>query len=325
MDLVGWRLLNRPSAHFHGVARYHGPMPIVLRCTCGRECTFRDDMAGQSGRCYSCGAEIAIPAPSAPTGPATAPCPACGGVNRIDARECKWCRKALGASPPPPPPVPAAQASVSEAVRRVTELGRHCGVAWEDGDGNFLSTWWRTWWGAQLGGEAYWRRMPWSGGFGKPLRFALMLPAQVLILAAVLGAPVVFFDLADIRDRALQGFGLGLGCLFGIATAVGAFAGTAIGTFFWAGVTHLAAMALGGRGSFEATYRCTSYLFGSYVWILIPYAGFIIQPALHLTGLSAALARAHDMPRWRGVVAGTPSVLPVVGLWVFLLVALTLG
>ncbi len=287
-------------------------MQIRVRCACGRDCSFGAELSGQSARCYGCGAELKVPVVEAPAAAPAPRCPACGGINKPDARDCRWCGKPLAAAAVSRP-APAAPSAVAEALKRVNASGRDSGVPWEDRDGNFLSTWWRTWWGAQFGGDRFWGRMPWSGGYGPPLRYALMVPLQLLALVVALGAPALVLNLASVRDRTVQGVGLALGCGLSIGYAVSMVLGTALGGFFWGGVFHLLARLLGGRGSYEASYRGVAYLQGTVLWWLVPILGPLLQAGAFVLGLTTALARAHELPKSRALVAALLPVLLCLG------------
>jgi len=298
---------------------------IPVRCACGRDCSFGEELSGQTARCYGCGAEVKVPVVGKSAAPAPAKCPSCGGVNRPEARECRWCRKSLVPAAAPAPAGPAVLSDLVAAVKRTAEAGRDTGVPWEDRDGNVLSTWWRTWWGSQFGRDGFWSRMPWEGGFGAPMRFALLVPVQVLAAAVVCGGPLLLLNLMSIRDRTVQGVGLGVGCVMIGLYAFSLFAGTLLGTFVWAGFFHVMAKLFGGRGSFEASYRCTAYLYGTALWFLVPVLGVFLQAGGFVLGMTHALSRAHAIPRSRALLAALLPVLVVFGglvlVWILILVA----
>jgi hypothetical protein len=99
------------------------------------------------------------------------------------------------------------------------------------------------------------------------------------------------------------GIGLGLQLLFGPVLLV-------IGLFLFAGIVHLALLALGGapRG-FEATFRVACYMEAGALLNIIPGCGGLIASIVMLVLMIIGVAEAHGTTRGRAAAA---VLLPIV-------------
>src|SRR5687767_3108685 len=102
-------------------------MPIVVRCTCGRQLRARDEQAGRRCKCPNCGRSLLVPYPVATIVPREADelqCPPPSAqpaqpVVQIDPNDPQlgW-HPPPQQAPPPPPPVASADTDALEATWR---------------------------------------------------------------------------------------------------------------------------------------------------------------------------------------------------------------
>ena len=145
--------------------------------------------------------------------------------------------------------------------------------------------------------EAFFRRMPATGGIGDPLFYGFIVSYIGLVAATVYNA--VFnatfgSALSSFGDRPelarfmplLEG---GMGLVMNLV--LGPFA-IVVGLFIWAGILHLLLLVLGGGGrGFEATFRVVAYGSASNLIQIIPvcgsFIGVVYGIVLAIIGLSA--------------------------------------
>lgn len=160
--------------------------------------------------------------------------------------------------------------------------------------------------------EAY-RRMPLTGGIGRPLFYAIAV-GWVSIAVAVFwnvllqGLWMPFVESAE--DLAGMGAMYGLTVGWGLLMVVLAPLFVVIGVFIAASILHLMLMIVGGASSgFEATVRVVCYTQTAQLAGIIPFCGGIITLVwtviLYVTGFSTA----HRTTQGKAIVA---VLLPVV-------------
>ena len=161
-------------------------------------------------------------------------------------------------------------------------------------------------------GEAF-RRMPVTGGIGRPLFYAIAV-GWVSIAIAVFwnvlfqGMWLPFMESMD--DVAGMGAMYGLTIGWGLLMVVLAPLFVVIGVFIAAAILHLMLMIVGGAsGGFEATVRVVCYTYTAQLAGIIPFCGSIITLVwtviLYVTGFSTA----HRTTQARALIA---VLLPLV-------------
>ena len=161
-------------------------------------------------------------------------------------------------------------------------------------------------------GEAY-RRMPVTGGIGRPLFYAIAV-GWVSIAVAVFwnvllqGMWLPFME--SVEDLAGMGALYGLTIGWGLMMVVLAPLFVVIGVFIAAAVLHLMLLIVGGASNgFEATVRVVCYSQTAQLAGIIPFCGGIIAliwtVVLYVTGFSTA----HRTTQGKALVA---VLLPVV-------------
>jgi len=161
-------------------------------------------------------------------------------------------------------------------------------------------------------GEAF-RRMPLTGGIGRPLFFAIVIGWVSIAFAVgwnvlLQGMWLPFLESVD--DVAGMGAMYGLTIGWGLMMVVLAPLFVIIGVFIAAAVLHLMLLILGGADSgFEATVRVVCYTQTAQLAGIIPLCGGIIALVwtivLYVTGFSTA----HRISQGKAVLA---VLLPVV-------------
>jgi len=161
-------------------------------------------------------------------------------------------------------------------------------------------------------GEAF-RRMPVTGGIGRPLFFAIAV-GWVSIAVAVFwnvllqGMWLPFLESAE--DFAGMGAMYGLTVGWGLLMVVLAPLFVIIGVFIAAAVLHLMLMIVGGAANgFEATVRVVCYTQTAQLAGIIPFCGGIITLVWTVILYVAGFAIAHRTTQGKALVA---VLLPVV-------------
>jgi hypothetical protein len=146
--------------------------------------------------------------------------------------------------------------------------------------------------------EAFFRRMPATGGIVDPLLYGLIVSYIGLVAATVynavfnatFGSALSSFggdrpELARFMPFLEGGLGLVMNLILGPFAIV-------VGLFIWAGILHLLLLLLGGGGrGFEATFRVVAYGSASNLIQIIPvcgsFIGVVYGIVLAIIGLSA--------------------------------------
>ena len=308
------------------------PMRTVT-CGCGRPIAIHDEASTAPVKCIYCGA-LVTPGPAPAASPAKFRCPFCASEIDAGINACPFCNENLvrHAQPPVQPKAPvrglsmrrcpfcAEQISFRDTVcpycgngagagpRRV---GAAYGVPWEtEPNAGFFSRWWRTWSGSMFNAENFFSSMRWDGGIKAPLTYVLGLAGQVVGLALLCGVPFLLLFLASGPRIAHGNAAMATPVILFVAVLyVASYVGAVlVSTFISAAIYHVCALMMGGRGTYEASYRAVCYSFGSNVWMLIPYLGAIVQLVFHFIAMTHALSYAHGITKGRAFVA---TLLPV--------------
>jgi hypothetical protein len=221
-------------------------------------------------------------------------CPYCESAISASAMTCPCCKESLENAPPPEQrPAPRVHRPAAPRVY----------VPWEETGRNVFARWWSTWKGSQFEPDAFFAQVPWSGGFGAPLNYVMFFCVQVLMLLCACGGPILLILLAGAPSGRAGAPEAGIIVGLAVAYIIGIFVFMAVGTFISAALYHVCAAMLGGKGSYEATYRAVCYAWGSAVWGLIPYIGGLIQLPFHIISLGFALSHAHGITKGKGILA----------------------
>lgn len=320
-----------------------------------------DRLAGQRVKCVHCGEIVdvprdpsAAPAPArvpapAPRPAAQVPCPYCSSMIAPGLSACPYCnenllRRAAPGAPPPSKGRPGMRrcAACAEEINAHDTVCPYCGstpghfaaqrltpamtVPWEDEpQAGFFSRWWRTWSASLFQPDPFFRSLRYQGGFQTPLMYVMGFVGQLLGLAMLCGGPLLFIFLMSPDARGPGNREIPAAMVVGFAALyVVMFVGaTAAGTFIYSGILHVTSMMMGGRGSFEATYRACCYSWGSAVFGLVPYIGGVIQLVFQIIALTHGLSYAHGISKTRGFFAAFLPMLVCCGLGVaFIIVAM---
>lgn len=166
-------------------------------------------------------------------------------------------------------------------------------------------------------GEAF-RRMPVSGGIGRPLFYAIVL-GWVSIAAAVFwnvllqGVSLPFMQsMEDVAGMgAMYGFTIGWALLMVVLAPLFVI----IGVFIAAAILHLMLLMLGGADNgFEATVRVVCYVQTAQLAGIIPFCGGIIALVWTVVLYVLGFSTAHRTSQGKALVA---VLLPVVLCCVF--------
>lgn len=165
--------------------------------------------------------------------------------------------------------------------------------------------------------SAFFRAMPVTGGIGSPLLYAVLVGYAGIVISAfysfvlesVMGSAFTRFGgggsdaMAGLMPYLQGGIGLGLQLIFGPVFLV-------IGLFLFAGIVHLALLALGGAArGFEATFRVACYIEAASLLNIIPGCGGLIATVAMLVLAIIGIAEAHGTTRGRAAAA---VLLPIV-------------
>ena len=220
-----------------------------------------------------------------------AECPFCQyGLSEPPERFCPSCGRDLGpASPAPLPlPGPAGDSSAGTPWERRGTIGFGAGLT-------------ETTQQVLTSPEAFFRRLPVTGGIADPLFYGLIVSYIGLVAATVYNAVFnatfgsafgsAFGSFGDRPELArflplIQGgAGLVVNLVLGPIFIV-------VGLFVWAGILHLLLLLLGGGGrGFEATFRALAYASAANLIQIVPLCGGFIGGVygivLAIIGLSA--------------------------------------
>jgi hypothetical protein len=149
------------------------------------------------------------------------------------------------------------------------------------------------------------RAMPTEGGFGRPLKFYVLVGwitgAVAIVYQACASAinPEMFLgpEAKNVPMPALVGIFVGFAIILPVFLIIGSFVSS--------GVMHLALMVVGGaKKPYEATYRALAYASGAAsVAQLLPICGSYLYTLVSLVYSVIALKEAHRTEVWRPIVA----------------------
>jgi hypothetical protein len=235
--------------------------------------------------CPSCGADLAL------ASPATPPIP-----------------------PPLPPPLPP---GTSNPGGWDPGPGARTGTPWDRRDQiGLASALIETTQGVLTAPAAFFRSMAVTGGIGGPLLYAVIVgyvgvvvsAIYEFVLSMVMGSSFGSSfggseQMAAVMPYLQGAMGLGIKLILGPVFVV-------IGIFIFAGIVHLALMALGGAArGFEATFRVACYSEASALLNIVPVCGSVVASIALVVLMVIGLAEAHGTTRGRAAAA---VLLPIV-------------
>jgi hypothetical protein len=182
-------------------------------------------------------------------------------------------------------------------------------VPWEDSGVGVLAGLVETTKRVLLEPTDFFRRMPVTGGIGRPFTYALVLgylgvavaAVYNAIMHAVLGTTFATFtqrpELARYAGMLEGGFGLAVSLILGPVLV-------AVGLFIGAGITHLCLLLVGGaQRGFEATFRVIAYIQAAAVFSVLPFCGGLIGGVYRIVLAILGLAEAHRISKGTAALA----------------------
>jgi hypothetical protein len=208
---------------------------------------------------------------------------------------------------PSPAAAPAAAPAPAAPAPDIEFLGETRSVAWEDpARRGTLGRWWSTWTSSQFSPSAFWARLPAEGGHRKPISYAWLFSAQMLVFlapfAALLGTLV-----AVAGDAPVWAYPAGAAAYLALFPLT--YVLVVLGSYLGAALWHLPLRLLGARGGFEATLRTVAYNSGAGVWGLVPFFGGMINIVMSTVGYYHGFRSLHGLSSKRAAFA---ALLPVI-------------
>lgn len=224
-----------------------------------------------------------------------------------------------GGPAPEPPPLPAGGAFAQEE-------GPTEDIPWESRTGGFFSDLLSTSKMVLFSPSLFFRSMPITGGYGRPLVFAMVTGTigaifavfyqylMVLLGMGGMGGMQGMNQLGPMGDSMSMFMGIGL-----VAVVILTPIMIMIGMFVFAAIAHFFLMIVrGSGGGYQATFRALSYSSAAQLLNIIPILGQILGGIWGLIVAIIGLARAHDTGVFR-IIFGL-IILPFL-----LIVALGIG
>lgn len=241
-------------------------------------------------------------------------CPNCGHPRQEGAAFCSNCGKPFPEprpeSPPPsPPPTPQTEGPAGEPAEQKY-------VPWEDWDNaGFFGGLWETWKDSVFSPERFFARLPFAGGIGYPLLYALIVAwvgVAIEQLWGLLFSGMMYNFLADFAPSYEQFSWMpGLQTGFSLLTVL-FFAPISIVVtlFILSGVFHLIMLIFGWvKRDFEATFRAISYAAGPLIFYVIPMCGGLIG---WIWALVLAIIGLKHLQKATGGQATVTVLLPII-------------
>jgi hypothetical protein len=214
-------------------------------------------------------------------------------------------------SPPPPssdPPPPSVSPPSGEAKY----------VEWEDRrKSGFFVALWRTWRDSVFYPDSFYGRLPFSGGLGNPLLYALIIGwvsytiyeiIQWLFSGMMMGFLTNVIDDPEILDKlGIVGGVTFLNLIFSVIMAPFIIAAL---LFIVSGIYHLLGLIFGWTNrNFEATFRAVNYSVGPYLFVIAPLCGVFVGP---IWALVLAIIGIKHMQQTTAGKASVIALLPLI-------------
>ncbi|MGB8354105.1 MAG: GYF domain-containing protein [Chthoniobacteraceae bacterium] len=164
-------------------------------------------------------------------------------------------------------------------------------------------------------------RMKREGGFANPLQYGMLvggIGSYMAVVYKVIAQQVQGFSATNGSSTGIYHFTPTTSVFVLIAAVFVIPLILALSSFFQAGILHLCLMMLGGANRpFETTYRVVCYSFGSAAVLqLIPICGGLASGIWNLVATCIGIAKAHEIPTGKAVLAVFLPVICCCGLFV---------
>jgi hypothetical protein len=252
-------------------------------------------------------------------------CTNCGWPIEPDDKFCRNCGKpfeekheqAPPPSAPPIPPVPPPPPTPPEMLPP-SEPPEEKYVPWEDRQRlGFFAALWKTWAESVFNPERFYSKLPFKGGLGSPILYALIITWLGAIVNTFYQVIFANFWLNIVRDYIDQSnpiFNMDIGrnlTIFSFLQTI--FIAPIVilfGLFIISGIYHLICMIFGwAKRDFEATLRAVSYSVGPAIFVIIPMCG---SPIGWVWSLILAIIGLKHMQQTTGGKAAIVALLPLI-------------
>jgi hypothetical protein len=249
-------------------------------------------------------------------------CPNCGWPVEPGDKFCRNCGKPFEEraeeitpplATPPIPPVPPEMPPPSDMPPEEQKY-----VPWEDRQHlGFFAGLWKTWVESIFNPEKFFSKLPFTGGMGSPLLYALIVTWLSSIISTfyqVIFSNVWLNIIEKYIDRASPGLDLGIGrsvtILSFFQSIIIAPIIIILALFIISGIYHLLCMIFGwAKRDFEATLRAVTYSSGPAIFAIIPMCGSIIG---WVWGLVLAIIGIKHMQQTTGGKSALVVLFPLV-------------
>ena len=215
-------------------------------------------------------------------------CPNCGAERIEGAVYCNNCGRPFDDKKPQGEPEEARPDNSGEPIKPVfpsepppsDEERKY--VAWEDRENKgFFEALWETWKESVFYPEKFFAKLPYRGGLGNPLLYAIIVgwigvgiyQIYGLFWTSAIGS--FLSKMSEYEDFAYQ---TGFQWLVTMLQIIAAPFFIILGLFILAGILHLIFMVFGwGKRDFEATFRALAYAEGATLFMVVPFCGGMIS------------------------------------------------
>lgn len=246
-------------------------------------------------------------------------CPNCGQPAQPDDKFCRNCgipfkerapESEMYSETPPLTPTPPPPVMDSGALPPPDD--KH--VPWEEREKyGFFAAFWETWKESIINPDKFFAKLPFSGGMGSPILYAVIIGTISIIFSAIYG---MIFSAAwmELISRFSHQPELFENAKWGTRWNFISIPLSPIIIVFWifivSGITHLIGKIFGwAKRDFEATLRAVCYATGPYLFTIIPFCGSYISGIWTLILLIIGYKHMQDTTTGKSVVT---VLLPIV-------------
>jgi hypothetical protein len=220
-------------------------------------------------------------------------CPNCGQPAQPDDKFCRNCgipfkdrapeqefyseTPPLTPTPPIPPPPPP---PVMDSSSLPPPDDKH--VPWEEREKyGFFAALWETWKESIVNPDKFFAKLPYSGGMGSPILYAVILGTISMVASAVYGMifSTAWLGLISSLSHQPELFeNAKWGTRWNLISIPLSPLIILVGLFIFSGIIHLIGKLLGwAKRDFEATLRAVAYSYAPYLFTLVPFCGSYIS------------------------------------------------